>query len=41
VRDDFWNTPFGAAVTADHIRSADDAADFFIHGRELTDRSGT
>lgn len=41
VRDDFWNAPFGAAVTADRIGGVEDAVAFFIHGRELTDRSGT
>jgi hypothetical protein len=41
VRDDFWNAPFGAAVTADRIRRVDDAVDFFEQGRQLTDRSRT
>jgi hypothetical protein len=41
VRDDFWNAPFGAAVTADRIGGVEDAVAFFIHARELTDRSGT
>jgi len=41
VRDGFWNAPFGAAVTADRIRDADDAVDFFAHGRALTDRGRT
>src|SRR3954465_12164520 len=27
--DDFWNAPFGAAVTADRIRRVDEAVDFF------------
>jgi|tagenome__1003787_1003787.scaffolds.fasta_scaffold20659247_2 hypothetical protein len=41
VRDDFWNAPFGATVTADRIRRVADAVDFFGQGRELTDRSRT
>jgi hypothetical protein len=39
--DEFWNAPFGAAVTADRIRSAEDAIDFFQHGRSLTQGSAT
>src|SRR3954453_14278058 len=41
TRDDFWNAPFGAAVTADRIRGVEDAVDFFGQGRALTDRSRT
>jgi hypothetical protein len=37
--DDFWNAPFGAAITADHIRTADDAVAFCAKGRALTERS--
>jgi hypothetical protein len=40
-RDGFWNAPFGAALTADRVRGADDAADFFSQGRDLTEGSGT
>jgi hypothetical protein len=38
-QDDFWNAPFGAVATADRIRGADDAVEFFTQGRALTDRS--
>jgi hypothetical protein len=41
VRDDFWNAPFGAAVTADGIRTVDDAVDFFHQGRHRTEGSTT
>jgi hypothetical protein len=37
--DSFWNAPFGAAVTVDRIRTPDEAVDFFVQGRALTDRS--
>jgi len=40
-RDDYWNTTFGAAVTGDRIRTTDDAVDFFQHGRDLIQGSGT
>ena len=40
-RDDYWNAPFGAAVTADRIRAVDDAVEFFHHGRSLIPRSAT
>jgi hypothetical protein len=40
-RDDFWNAPFGAAVTADRISGAEAAVDFFQHGRSLTQGSAT
>ena len=39
--DPFWNAPFGAVVTVDRIRTADEAVDFFLRGRALTDRSTT
>jgi hypothetical protein len=41
--DTFWNAPFGAAVTAEHISTPQDAVAFFSEGRArvLTDRSGT
>jgi hypothetical protein len=39
--DTFWNAPFGAAVTADRIRTPDDAVGFFAQGRALIDRSRT
>jgi hypothetical protein len=39
--DEFWNMPFGAAVTRDRIRTPDEAVDFFRQGRALTDRSRT
>jgi hypothetical protein len=35
----FWNAPFGAALTADGIRTADDAVAFCTKGRALTERS--
>jgi hypothetical protein len=35
VRDEFWNAPFGATVTAAGIAAADDAVAFFTRGREL------
>ncbi|HEX2075819.1 MAG TPA: hypothetical protein VHF92_18740 [Geodermatophilus sp.] len=38
--DAYWNAPFGAAITADRIRTTDDAVAFFEQGRALTDRSG-
>jgi hypothetical protein len=41
ARDTFWNAPFGAAVTADRIRTEDDAVAFFAEGRALTERSTT
>jgi len=41
VRNDFWNAPFGAAITIGRIHRVDDAVDFFGQGRELTDRSKT
>jgi hypothetical protein len=40
-RDEFWNMPFGAAVTIDRIRTPDEAVDFFSQGRALIDRSRT
>ena len=40
-KDRYWNAPFGAAATADRIRSVDDAVQFFAQGRALTARSGT
>ena len=36
---EFWNAPFGAALTADRIGTADDAVAFCTKGRELTERS--
>jgi hypothetical protein len=39
--DPFWNAPFGAVVTVDRIRTPDQAVDFFLQGRALTDRSRT
>jgi hypothetical protein len=41
--DDFWNAPFGAAVSDDRIPTPQDAAAFFAEGRLrlLTHRSGT
>src|SRR3954468_19167328 len=39
--DDYWNAPFGAAVTADRITTIDDATDFFQHGRSLIRGSAT
>lgn len=41
TRDEFWNTPFGAAVTAERIRTDDDAVAFWTKGRALTERSRT
>jgi hypothetical protein len=41
VRDAFWNAPFGAALTADRIRTDDDAVAFHLKGRALTERSTT
>jgi len=38
---DYWNAPFGAAVTADRIDTTDDAIDFFQHGRSLIRGSAT
>jgi hypothetical protein len=38
---DFWNAPFGAALTADRIRTDDDAVAFCAKGRALTERSRT
>ena len=32
-RSAFWNAPFGAALTADDVRDADDAVAFFARGR--------
>jgi hypothetical protein len=37
--DDFWNAPFGAALTADRVPTVDAAVAFFEHGRALTGRS--
>jgi hypothetical protein len=37
--DDFWNAPFGAALTAERVPTADAAVAFFEHGRALTGRS--
>jgi|tagenome__1003787_1003787.scaffolds.fasta_scaffold20983057_6 hypothetical protein len=37
----FWNAPFGAALTADRIRTTDDAVAFSTEGRALTERSRT
>jgi hypothetical protein len=39
--DDFWNAPFGAAVTAGRVHTPDDAVAFFAEGRSrvLTERS--
>jgi hypothetical protein len=39
--DEFWNAPFGAALTADHIRDVDDAVDYFTQGRARTGGSRT
>jgi hypothetical protein len=39
--DGFWNAPFGAALTADRVGTADDAVDFFSHGRIRTGGSRT
>ena len=39
--DDFWNAPFGAALTADRVPTADAAVAFFEQGRALTGRSGS
>jgi hypothetical protein len=38
---DFWNAPFGAAITAARIGTTDDAVAFFTQGRALTERSRT
>jgi hypothetical protein len=40
-RDDYWNAPFGAAATADRIRTAADAVDFFHQGRSLLSGGAT
>jgi hypothetical protein len=40
-RIDFWNAPFGAAITAERVHGVDGAVDFFAQGRALIDRSGT
>jgi len=39
----FWNSDFGASVTAHRIRDEADAVAFFVQGRAqvLRDRSGT
>lgn len=37
----FWNAPFGAALTADRVRTDDDAVAFCTKGRALTERSTT
>jgi hypothetical protein len=39
--DEYWNAPFGAAATAERIRTTDDAVGFFHHGRSLIRGSGT
>jgi|tagenome__1003787_1003787.scaffolds.fasta_scaffold20835754_1 hypothetical protein len=39
--DDYWNAPFGAAATADRIRTTNDAIHFFQHGRSLIQGSST
>jgi hypothetical protein len=39
--DDFWNAPFGAAITANDITTAADAVAFCARGRALTERSRT
>jgi hypothetical protein len=39
--DDYWNTAFGAAATADRIRTIDDAVEFFHRGRKLIPRSAS
>lgn len=36
--DPFWNAPFGAAATAERIRTVDDAVAFFRRGRALIER---
>ncbi|MCV2491951.1 hypothetical protein OF117_21625 [Geodermatophilus sp. YIM 151500] len=41
TRDDFWNAPFGAALTADRVRSVDDALSFFHSGRDRLEGSRT
>jgi hypothetical protein len=41
ARDDFWNAPFGAAVTTERIHGVDDATDFFQLGRNRTEGSRT
>jgi hypothetical protein len=39
--DDYWNATFGAGVTADRIRSTDDAVAFLHRSRQLTPGSAT
>jgi hypothetical protein len=41
ARDDFWNTAFGAALTADRIGDVEDAVAFFVEGSARTGRSRT
>jgi hypothetical protein len=38
--DSFWNAPFGAVLTADAVRDADDAIAFFQRGRALERGAG-